>query len=66
MLRDSPWEVCVRKQPICHQLRTVNQHLSTQLLTAAPSMAKHANGIEWCGDTRTGGRWVVEVEVGGG
>lgn len=64
-LRNSPWEVWEKRQPICYHLRGVSQSSSIRLLTAAPSMAKHVNVIELCGDVRNNAvcGW---VEVGGG
>lgn len=69
-LRNSPWEVCEIRQPICYQLRGVSQRLLIGLLTAAPSMAKHANVIELCGAVRNSEvcgwlRWVTVELVGG-
>ena len=44
-LRNSPWEVCERSQPICFHPRDVSQTLSIKLFNVVPSMAKHVNVI---------------------
>lgn len=54
----------MERPPICYQLRSVSQSLSTKLLTAAPSEVKHVNVIEPYRGAGNSGVWVAVEPVG--